>query len=57
LSSTGLAVVSERRVRGAVERTHVLRTSAARLGVDEIAKMSRDEHRQAFLIRRGRPFA
>jgi Helix-turn-helix domain len=44
-----LAVVSERRVRGALERTYVLRASAARLGVDEIASMSRDEHRQAFL--------
>jgi hypothetical protein len=44
-----LGVVSERRVRGALERTYVLRTSRARLGVAEIAKMSRDEHRQAFL--------
>jgi Helix-turn-helix domain len=44
-----LAVVSERRVRGAVERTYVLRTSAARIGWDEVAKMTRDEHRQAFL--------
>ena len=44
-----LSVVSERRVRGALERTYVLRASAARLGVDEIASMSRDEHRQAFL--------
>jgi hypothetical protein len=44
-----LAVVSERRVRGALERTYVLRPSAARLGVNEIASMSRDEHRQAFL--------
>jgi hypothetical protein len=44
-----LTVVGERRVRGAVERTYVLRTSAARLGVAEIAKMSREEHRQAFL--------
>jgi Helix-turn-helix domain len=44
-----LAVVSARRVRGALERTYVLRASAARLGVDEIASMSRDEHRQAFL--------
>jgi dsRNA-specific ribonuclease len=44
-----LAIVSERRVRGALERTYVLRASAARLGVDEIASMSRDEHRQAFL--------
>jgi hypothetical protein len=44
-----LAVVSERRVRGALERTYVLRTSAARIGVNELATMSRDEHRQAFL--------
>lgn len=44
-----LAVVSERRVRGALERTYVLRTSAARIGVNEIATMSGDEHRQAFL--------
>jgi hypothetical protein len=44
-----LAVVAERRVRGAVERTYVLRASRARIGVDEIAAMSREEHRQAFL--------
>lgn len=44
-----LAVVSERRVRGALERTYVLRASAARLTLDEIAKMTPDEHRQAFL--------
>jgi Helix-turn-helix domain len=44
-----LGVVSERRVRGALERTYVLRTSAARIGVDDLARMSRDEHRQAFL--------
>src|SRR4051794_5050045 len=44
-----LAVVGERRVRGAVERTYVLRASRARLGVEEIAAMSREEHRQAFL--------
>jgi hypothetical protein len=44
-----LAVVGERRVRGALERTYVLRASASRIGVDEIAKMTRDEHRQAFL--------
>jgi hypothetical protein len=44
-----LGVVSERRVRGAVERTYVLRASRARLSVDEIGRMSRDEHRQAFL--------
>ena len=44
-----LTVVSERRVRGALERTYVLRSSAARIGVNDIARMSKDEHRQAFL--------
>jgi hypothetical protein len=44
-----LQVVGERRVRGALERTYVLRASAARLDATEIAAMSRDEHRQAFL--------
>jgi Helix-turn-helix domain len=44
-----LSVVAERRVRGAVERTYVLRTSAASVRVDELADMTADEHRQAFL--------
>jgi hypothetical protein len=44
-----LQVVAERRVRGAVERTYVLRLAAARIGPDEIARMSRDDHRQAFM--------
>ncbi|WP_344422992.1 helix-turn-helix domain-containing protein [Amycolatopsis minnesotensis] len=44
-----LAVVAERRVRGAVERTYVLRVSAADIGLDEFAAMSADEHRQAFM--------
>jgi hypothetical protein len=44
-----LSVVSERRVRGAVERTYGLRAAAARIGWDEVAKMTPDEHRQAFL--------
>jgi hypothetical protein len=44
-----LSVVSERRVRGAVERTYVLRSAAARIGLDEVAKMSPAELRQAFL--------
>jgi hypothetical protein len=44
-----LSVVGERRVRGAVERTYVLRAAAARIGLDELAKMTPDEHRQAFL--------
>jgi hypothetical protein len=44
-----LSVVAERRVRGAVQRTYVMRAAAARISTDEIAKMSADEHRQAFL--------
>ena len=44
-----LSVVAERRVRGAVERTYVLRAAAARLNPDEITKMTPEEHRQTFL--------
>jgi hypothetical protein len=44
-----LAVVSERQVRGAVERTYVLRTSAATISLKEAADMTPDQHRQAFL--------
>jgi Helix-turn-helix domain len=44
-----LTVVAERRVRGALERTYVLRAAAARIDSAEIAKMSPDEQRQAFL--------
>src|SRR6516162_10804426 len=44
-----LAVVAERRVRGALERTYVLRVTAAAIGLDEIAAMSADDHRQAFM--------
>jgi hypothetical protein len=44
-----LAVVAERRVRGALERTYVLRASAATISTDELAKMSAEDHRQAFL--------
>jgi Helix-turn-helix domain len=44
-----LAVVAERRVRGALERTYVLRLSAATVGLDEIEAMSADDHRQAFM--------
>ena len=44
-----LSVVAERRVRGAVERTYVMRAAAARISADEVAKMTPDEHRQAFL--------
>ncbi len=44
-----LTVVAERRVRGALERTYILRAAAARISADEVAKMSVEEHRQAFL--------
>jgi Helix-turn-helix domain len=43
-----LQVVAERRARGAVERTYVLRLAAARVGLDELAAMSADDHRQMF---------
>jgi hypothetical protein len=44
-----LSVVAERRVRGALERTYVLRMSAARISPDQLATMSREDLRQAFL--------
>jgi hypothetical protein len=44
-----LQVVAERRVRGAVERTYVLRLAAARVDLDEIAAMSADDYRQMFM--------
>lgn len=43
-----LAIVAQRRVRGAVERTYVLRLSAALITPDHVSAMSPDEHRQAF---------
>src|SRR5450755_2648681 len=44
-----LAVASEHRVRGALERTYVLRVTAASIGLDELASMRPDEHRHAFM--------
>ncbi len=44
-----LSVVAERRVRGAVERTYVLRVAAASVNLDEVERMSREDHRQAFM--------
>jgi DNA-binding transcriptional ArsR family regulator len=44
-----LSVVAERRVRGTVERTYVLRMSAASLGLDDAKTMSVEDHRQAFM--------
>jgi len=43
-----LQVVAERRVRGAVERTYVLRLASARVSLDELAAMSVDDLRQMF---------
>ncbi|MDO8145712.1 helix-turn-helix domain-containing protein [Isoptericola sp. 178] len=45
-----LEVVDERKVRGAVERTLVLRTARASLGPDEAATMTTEEHRRAFAV-------
>jgi Helix-turn-helix domain len=44
-----LQVVAERRVRGAVERTYMLRLFAARIGPGEARAMSAEEHGQAFM--------
>jgi hypothetical protein len=44
-----LAIVAERRIRGALERTYILRTAAGRVSLDEVAKMTPDDHRQMFL--------
>lgn len=44
-----IEVVSERKVRGAIERTLALRTEGARVGADEARAMSVEDHRQAFM--------
>ena len=44
-----LSVVAERRVRGALERSGVLRVTAASIGLDEVSAMSAEDHRQAFM--------
>jgi DNA-binding transcriptional ArsR family regulator len=44
-----LEVVSERKVRGALERTYRLRLAAATLEADDLAAMSAEDHRQAFM--------
>ena len=43
-----LQVVAERRVRGAVERTYMLRLFAARIGPGEAGAMTAERHGQAF---------
>ena len=44
-----LAVVDERRVRGATERTYTLQTTAATVTPEDLANLSADEHRRMFL--------
>jgi len=44
-----LQVVAERRVRATTERTYALRIYAAQMQPDEVAKMSPEEHVNAFL--------
>jgi DNA-binding transcriptional ArsR family regulator len=44
-----LAVVGERRVRGTVERTYELAVTSALIDPDELAAMTPDQHRQAFM--------
>jgi len=44
-----LQVVGEQSVRGATERTYVLRAGAALITADQVATMSREDMRQAFL--------
>jgi Helix-turn-helix domain len=44
-----LQVVAERRVRGALERTYVLRVAASRVSLAELAAMSAEDYRQMFL--------
>jgi hypothetical protein len=44
-----LSIVAQRRVRGALERTYVLRVAAASINLDEVARMTREEHRNAFI--------
>jgi DNA-binding transcriptional ArsR family regulator len=44
-----LTVVGERRIRGAVERTYVLRLASASIDLDEVQRMTREDHRRAFM--------
>ncbi|MFC0864222.1 helix-turn-helix domain-containing protein [Sphaerimonospora cavernae] len=44
-----LEVVDEQRVRGAMERTYALRLPAAQVKEEDLAAMSPDDHRKAFM--------
>lgn len=43
-----LAVLDERRVRGALERTYALQTSQATVKAEDLANLSAEEHRNMF---------
>lgn len=43
-----LEVAEERRVRGAVERTYRLHVEAAQVTLEDLARMTPEEHKQAF---------
>lgn len=45
-----LTIVSEQRVRGAVERTLALVEDAAQMNAEEAAHISEEQHRQAFTV-------
>ena len=49
VSAGVLQVVAERRVRGAMERTYVLRLAAARVDVADLDAMSTEDYRQMFM--------
>ncbi|MGO9761813.1 MAG: ArsR family transcriptional regulator [Solirubrobacteraceae bacterium] len=49
VASGVLAVAAEHRVRGAVERTYMLRTAASTISDRELAEMPPEEHRGAFM--------
>ncbi|MFE3229065.1 helix-turn-helix domain-containing protein [Nocardia sp. NPDC059228] len=49
VSAGVLDVVTERRVRGTVERTYRLRLSAAQITPDQLDAMSPEDHRRAFM--------
>ena len=44
-----LAVAAEHRVRGAVERTYMLRAAASTISDQELAEMTPEQHRAAFM--------
>lgn len=44
-----LQVVAERQVRGATERTYVLRVTAATVTLRDLEQMTPEDHRQAFM--------